>query len=144
MTPIDQRWLRKVSYNLRETTREIRFETRYGEVIVPEGFRFDKFSHVPDTPYPEFWKAALLHDYTRRELLKRGSTCVVDTLKKTDIVFRDEMLVQSAIIFIKLREEHGMKFCVKVYLGLLTRAFVYFRGVRSLPGRLYHYIGKWF
>lgn len=139
----ESNWLIKVGDNRWRTTAAISFETRFGEVIVPEGFEFDKFSCVPNTPYPEFWKASLLHDYTRSRL-KTNPLVNVNTKKKTDIIFLDEMLIQSSVIFNRLREEVGMKKAIKVYIKLIKLSFLYYQGVRGFFGTIYYWLDKVF
>jgi len=143
MTYIGYGWLEPVGKNLWRTTRPIKFETRFGPVVVPMGFVFDKFSCVSDTEYSEFWFASLLHDYLR-SLLVSGSAGAIDTRKKTDVVFLDEMLIQSSLVFWRLRGEQGVRKAVQAYIGLLKRSFVYYRGVRGILGAIYYWLGKAF
>lgn len=136
-------WCKEISPGTWQTRENLEFETRYGPVPIPSGFIWDKFSCVPDTEHEEFWLASLLHDWTRH-MLDRGGVGEINTRKKTDVVFLDEMLIQSAVIFQRLRPEHGTRKAVQEYISLLKRSFIYYRGVRGILGTIYYWLGKIF
>jgi hypothetical protein len=136
-------WCEEVAPGRWKTTRPISFETRHGEVMVPHGFCWDKFSCVDDTEHPEFWLASLLHDFCRY-MLAWGGVAEINTRRKTDVVFLDEMLIQAAAIFAKLRETQGTLLAVQEYISLIKRSFIYYRGVRGIFGTIYYWLGKIF
>jgi hypothetical protein len=120
-----------------ETTRALPFRTRYGEVEVPSGYITNLFTGVPNTPYPDFWKASVLHDYARDQVAKEVEGRIIKTRRQADIAFYDEMLVQSAIIFGKLQEFQPMDRAVEEFRFLLRTSWVYYRGVAGVIGSVY-------
>ena len=84
-----------------------------------------------------------MHDYTRH-MLYFGGVGELDARRKTDLVFLDEMLIQSSLIFWEYRKKHGLREAIHEYIVLIKRSFIYYQGVRGVLGTLYYWLGKVF
>jgi len=133
------RFLEQVNARKWIQTCELRFNTRYGEVWIPVGTTTDLFTIVPDTKYPDFWKAAILHDRLYWLLKQKELPCPIRFKLQADIAFRDEMLIQSAIIFGKLQEAVGTEHAVDEFQKLLKTTKLYYNGVSGIFGRVYQF-----
>ena len=115
------------------TTRDVNFTTRYGDVAISAGTLTDLFSCVDNTEHPEFWLAALLHDETRRQRRKLGWSRTM-----TDLVFRDEMVLQAFNVYLRLLAEGWTKADATNELWrLLRKTSTYYRGVSGILGTIY-------
>ena len=124
---------RRIGPRLWVTTRCVNFTTRYGDVLIEEGTLTDLFSCVDNTGHPEFWLAALLHDETRRRRRELGWT-----RHMTDLVFRDEMMLQSFNIYTRMLDEGWTKADATEELWrLLHKTRLYYKGVSGILGTLY-------
>ena len=120
-------------------TKSLPFKTRYGQIEAPEGFETDLFTGVWDTRYPDFWKSAILHDLLYHEIRNKNPHRMVKYKMQADIAFRDEMLIQSAIIFGKLQEYVGTEMAVDEFRRLLKTTKLYYNGVSGILGRVYQF-----
>jgi hypothetical protein len=139
MSVTDCDFLEQIGKGKWRTTRKLEFKTRFGEVDIPEGFETDLFTLVADTQYPDFWKAACLHDYLCWLLKQKEIACPIRFRLQADIAFRDEMLIQSAIIFGKLQEAVGTEHAVDEFQKLLKTTKLYYNGVSGIFGRVYQF-----
>ena len=121
-------------------TRSLPFKTRYGGIEAPESFETDLYTLVPNTRYPDFWKPSILHDYVRAMLKLKLPDFPIKNVWQSDIVFYDEMLIQSAIIFGKLQDHVGTEMAVDEFQKLLKLSKLYYKGVSGVLGRLYQWI----
>ena len=121
-------------------TRSLPFKTRYGEIEAPEGFETDLFTAVWDTRFPDFWKAAVLHDLLYHEIRHKNPHRLIKHKWQADQCFYDEMLIQSAIIFGKLQDHVGTEMAVDEFQKLLKLSKLYYKGVSGVLGRLYQWI----
>ena len=129
LTPVDD--------GVRRLIGDMPFQTRYGLVVVPDGFPTNLFSVVPDTKYPDFWKASILHDFMYSEIRKKNPDRTIQKKRHADQAFYDEMLIQSAVIFGKLQYHVGTAMAVDEFHKLLKLSKLYYRGVSGLLGRIY-------
>jgi len=136
ITPIEP-FLIPVASDLWDTTRELRFNTREGEVIVPIGFRNNLYTGVSNTNYVRFWLPAVLHDFACEQIRLNIPDRVIRTKRQADLIFYDEMLVQSALIMLDLREVEGTAFAIAEYRSLLRRSWIYYKGVSGPLGTVY-------
>jgi hypothetical protein len=130
LSPIDSKW---------QLTQELHFRTRFGEVVVPAGFVTDLFSAVPNTRYPDFWKASILHDWLYHLIRENNPNRPCKHKRHADVVFYDEMLIQSAVIFGKLQDYVGTEMAVDEFRKLLRRSWAYYKGVAGVVGRIYQF-----
>jgi hypothetical protein len=137
MIATDCDFLEQIGQGRWRTTRRLQFKTRFGEVDVPAEFETDLFTVVGNTKYPDFWKAAILHDYLYHLIRTKCPSRLIQTRRQADIVFYDEMLIQSAVIFSKLQNYVSLDMAVAEFLSLLKTSRRYYWGVSGIFGRVY-------
>jgi len=124
------------------TTKELKFKTRYGDVVVPAGFDTDLFSVVPNTKFPDFWKASILHDRLYYLINKKDPDRLIKKRRHADLALYDEMLIQSAVIFGKLQDYCGLEMAVDTFHSLLRTSKIYYHGVSGVLGRIYQFFAE--
>jgi len=116
-----------------QTTRDVEFNTRYGLVFIPEFTVTDLYSKVPNTGHPEFHLPPLLHDHVRNVRRPMGWS-----RRMTDIVFKDEMVLQSFRIYERLMASGVPRDkALNELWSLLRRSDIYYRGVSGIIGTIY-------
>lgn len=133
-------WLEATNDGRWRLTQNLTFQTDKGEIMVPRGFVTDLFTDVPDTGYPDFWKASILHDYLLVRLHGGNPALGYETRPKCDDAFYCEMIVQSMNIFNMLREVAGTRSSIRTFVRLIKVSEVYYYGVSTYGWfwRLFH------
>ena len=130
----------QIDKHLWETSRAVNLLTRYGPLHIPQRTRTDLFSLVPNTEHEEFRIAALEHDYARKNRKVLGWT-----RHMTDLVFRDEMILQSYKVYQRLLDEGKPETeALEELWSLLKRSAVYYRGVAGVIGTVYMFFTEHF